>query len=388
MKRLRVALLGFGVVGSGVFEMLQKPPYDSLVSIEWIFVKHLNKDRRDVPLDLFTNRIDDLFQTKTIDVFIEAMGGLDPAQAILLRAIDEKIHVITANKEVVDHDFYAFVSRARKQEVAFLFEASVVAGVPVISSLVELVDSDRIFRIEGILNGATNDVLTHVHAGMTFSKATERAREQGFLEADPRDDFEGFDALRKIMIMARIAFKREIEQKNVLRIGLKDITSPLIAFLKSRNWCLKQVAQAEFEDGNTTITVEPMILACDSLLGLVEYENNAVIFETEQRGSLCLIGKGAGKKSTAAAMVHDLMLIAKKRFYVVSNRVDDKIPKNETRLKTASYLLQVKTLDSFSSIIHAKYDHVIITRPISKTVLATYGKDIVFYAKIHEQVRL
>ncbi len=388
MKRLRVALLGFGVVGSGVYDMLQKPPYDTLVSIECIFVRHLFKDRGNVPRHLFTDRVDDVFKSNTIDVIIEAMGGLDPAKAMITRAIHDRIHVITANKEVVDHDFHAFVSHAKKQGVAFLFEASVVAGVPVISSLVELIDSDRITRIEGILNGATNDVLTHVHAGLTFSEAVQKARNQGFLEADPRDDFEGVDALRKIMIMARIAFGTEIDRKDVCRIGLKEITPSMTLFLKSRDWRLKQVAQAGSENGNTVISVEPMIVEDRSLQGSVEHENNVILFETEQRGRLVMIGKGAGKKTTAAAMVHDLMLIHRNRYYVVADGVEDRPSDNRTSLRTASYLLEVKDADAFSSITRTRHGHFIITRPIQRTVLEAHGKEIVFYARIHEQVRL
>ncbi|MFP4178129.1 MAG: homoserine dehydrogenase, partial [Acholeplasmataceae bacterium] len=107
MESLRLVLLGFGVVGSGVYEMLQIPPYDRLVSIERIFVRHPDKNRGGVPAHLFTDRIDDVFASGRVDVIVEAMGGVDPARAMITRALKERIHVITANKEVVDHDFYA-----------------------------------------------------------------------------------------------------------------------------------------------------------------------------------------------------------------------------------------------------------------------------------------
>ncbi|MFP4187745.1 MAG: homoserine dehydrogenase [Acholeplasmataceae bacterium] len=388
MERLRLALLGFGVVGSGVYEMLQIPPYDQLVSVERIFVRHPDKDRGDVPARLFTDRIDDIFASGRVDVIVEAMGGVDPARAMITRALKERIHVITANKEVVDHDFYAFVSLAQKQGVAFLFEASVVAGVPVISSLVELVDSDRIKLIEGILNGATNDVLTRVRAGSTFSEAIQRAREQGFLEADPRDDLAGFDALRKIMIMARIASQREIDRTSVERIALSEATPRTIAFLRSRNWCLKQVARALFAEDRASISVEPMVLEDASLLGSVEHENNAVIIETEKRGRLVMIGKGAGKRTTAAAMVNDLMLIARNRYYVIENRRQDAPLKNRASPMSASYLLEVDDVDASSSIARAIHGHFIITKPIVREVLDKHEHNIIFQTRIYKKKKV
>lgn len=388
MKKLRVALLGFGVVGSGVYEMLRNPPYDSLVSIECIFVKHLDKDRQDVPIRLFTDQVEDVFEPHKIDVIIEAMGGLNPAQTMIRRAIKERIHVITANKEVVDHDFYSFVEHAQKSGVAFLFEASVVAGVPIISSLVELAYSDRITRIEGILNGATNYVLTHVFSGLSYEESVDKARKQGFLEADPKDDFEGFDALRKIMIMARIAFKSEIDQYCVFRYGLKRIGKTTIDFLKARGWRLKQVAQAECRGASLHVSVEPMIVESASLLGSVEHEDNVIVLYAEQRGRLVMIGKGAGKKTTAAAMVNDLMLILNKRFYSVE--ADDKTVSSKKKNSTEifSYLLEVSDTKPFESIARTEYERFIITKPITREVIDSYGKDVFFYARIHEEVQL
>ena len=235
MKKVRIALLGLGNVGKGVWNILKvnkqaimkRSGYD--IEIAKILVRDKNKKRAvDVPQELLTTDADEIFNDDSIKIVIEVMGGLEPAKTYILNAIRRKKHVVTANKFLIATDGQQIFKEAEEHGVIVNFEASVAGGIPIIHGINESLTANRIEEVVGIINGTTNYILTKMTLeGMDFEAALKEAQEKGYAEADPTSDIENYDAVYKLGILTTLAFETPVDVNNIYREGITKIKSNL-----------------------------------------------------------------------------------------------------------------------------------------------------------------
>lgn len=310
----KIAILGFGTVGSGVLEVLRHNAADiTRRAGEPVEVKYIC-DIRDFSQHpdaaLFVNNIDVILNDPEVSVVVETIGGTEPACRYVKAALESGRHVVTSNKELVAKCGAELLSIARRRKVCFLFEASVGGGTPVITPMHQCLAANVITRIAGIVNGTTNFILTKMaHENMEFDTALKLAQKLGYAETrDPSDDIDGIDAQRKIAILASLAFGRHFYPQNVPTRGIRDITVKDMELAARQNASVHLIAWANRPDnGTAALGVEPMLVKNDNQLAGVEDVFNAVLVEGDMLGDVVFYGKGAGKLPTASAVVADIM---------------------------------------------------------------------------------
>ena len=315
---IQLALLGFGTVGQGVYEIINlkrgnffRDRQEGEVSIKKIMVRDTAKKRPiEAQPSLLTDDFEEILKDGEISIVVSAMGGLEPEYTYIKKALMAGKHVVTANKEVVAKHIDELFALAREHHVNFLFEASVGGGIPIIASLIETLKINRITQIQGILNGTTNFILTKIAKEQKdFGEVLRLAQEKGFAEADPTADIEGYDVLRKISILASLSFKTVIKEEDVHLRGISNITLEDVQMAQEFGYCVKYIGQALLEDDKYSVSVTPVLLKKDSVISNVNEEYNIVLIKGNIIGELCFMGKGAGKDATANAMVSDIIKI-------------------------------------------------------------------------------
>ena len=312
---MNIGLMGFGTVGIGVYEILNLRQTDDKrmerYKVAKIFVRDINK-KRNVVFDnaLLTDDPNDILEDASIDVVVCVMGGSEPEYTYIKKALAMGKHVVTANKQIVSEHIDELLELAKTNDVNFMFEASVGGGIPVISTVTELMRFNNIRRIQGILNGTTNYILTKIaKEHRSFSDILSEAQEIGFAEADPSADIEGHDISRKIQILSSIAFKHVIPQNEVHRRGISNITLEDVTYAESMGYNIKYIAQGLIHNNRYSISVTPVLIAKDQIIGNVNEEYNTILLDCDILGTLCLTGKGAGKDATANAVVSDIIKV-------------------------------------------------------------------------------
>jgi len=318
LKEIKIALLGFGTVGQGVYELLNKNQeiFEKKLGLRFlvkkILVRDLKKRREsEAPLHLFTTNFEEILQDREISILCELMGGLEPARSYILKALSQGKQVVTANKALLaergEEIFEAF-----NQKSAFLgFEASVGGGIPVIKTLRESLIGNRIERITGIINGTTNYILTRMlEQGLSFEKALEEAQARGFAEADPSLDLKGLDPAHKLSILASLAFGGFIPFEKVYVEGIEEIDLMDLRFAKSFGYIVKLIAEAKRDKEKVEVRVHPALLPENHILTSVRLNYNAILIKGDFVGEVLLYGLGAGKEPTASAVVGDLVAAA------------------------------------------------------------------------------
>ena len=304
MKEIKIGILGFGTIGSGVKKVLEQKNIHN-VKIEKIFDRPINKEKIG---EAFTDSAYDIVRNPDIDVVIETMGGLNYPAELIRVALENKKHVITANKEVVSVYLKEFLELSKKNNVSFLFEASSGGGIPLIYPLIENSKANDINAIYGILNGTTNYIITRLLEGMNFNDALKMAQEKGFAEADPTNDLEGLDMVRKIAILSDICYDTFINIDDIYHYGIRNLTKEFIDKAKEDNYIVKFVAKSEKKE-KLNIAIEPVLVKKESLLASASDEYNIVIVEGKTNGRLAFYGKGAGSLPTATAIVTDIIKV-------------------------------------------------------------------------------
>ena len=309
----KIALLGHGVVGSGVMEILIKNhkllEHQAGEAIEAAYVL----DRRAFPglpfADRMVQAIDPILEDPEVAVVLEAMGGVEPAFSWLRECILRGKSVITSNKELVAEKGDVLLDLAAAHGVHFLFEASVGGGIPVLQPLRESLTANHITEIAGILNGTTNYILTKMfREGAAFGEALAQAQELGYAEQDPTADVEGHDACRKLCILAAIAFGSHFYPKEVHTRGITRVSAADVAWAAKWGGSVKLIGRARrTADGRAALEVAPMLVPGDCLLSQVAGVFNAVQVTGDMVGETLFYGPGAGKLPTASAMVGDLV---------------------------------------------------------------------------------
>ncbi|AZU60964.1 homoserine dehydrogenase [Neobacillus mesonae] len=320
MSIIKVAILGFGTVGEGVYRTIQSHAAEftavlgKKVEVAAILIKNKHKNRDVGEEVLLTTDFDEILGLPQLDVVIEAIVDKEPTFTFLKKAIARGCHIITANKEMFAHHGKELLDLSKKNNVSVGYEATVAGGIPVIQTLRQLLKINRVSLIQGILNGTSNFILSEMREKkQSFAESLCQAQENGYAEADPTNDIEGFDAFYKAMILSRIVFGEEPEWRDVERQGITSITSELIAAAEKLELRFKHVASISREDGYIIASVKPVLVGNENPFYHVEGVENAVNVHSDIVGRITLQGPGAGMFPTASAMIEDLVYVCQSR---------------------------------------------------------------------------
>lgn len=344
---ISVAIMGHGVVGSGVAEILTTHKQKLFASIgEEIYVKHILDLREfpDSPLaDRFTKDFNDILNDREVRVVVEVMGGLNPAYDFVKKCLKSGKSVVTSNKELVAAHGAELLQIAKDENVNFLFEASVGGGIPIIRPISQCLVANIVDEIAGILNGTTNFILTKmIEDGMQFDAALKLAQDLGFAERNPAADIEGHDACRKICILASLAFGKHVYPNFVHTEGITEITLEDVKYAEAYNCVIKLIGKVKrLDDGKIDIIVAPMFVPNKSQLANIDYEFNGIMVRGDCTGDVVFYGKGAGKLPTASAVVADVVdcckhLKTRKFLFWADGNGDNILPYEES--VTAMYI--------------------------------------------------
>ncbi len=316
---IRVGMLGCGNIGAAVARLLTDHSSDierragCRLEIVRVAVRNPAVERGvGLPADRFTADPEEVVDDPGVDVVCEVIGGIEPARSLILRALRAGKPVVTANKELLANFGRELFDAADEAGADLAFEGSVAGGIPLVRPMKESLAGERIVRLMGIVNGTTNYVLTRMtEDGMPFGDALAQAQQLGYAERDPTDDVEGFDAAAKCAILASIAFNARVVAGDVYREGIAGVSGEDIRFARRLGYVIKLIAFAEVEDGEVAVRVHPAMIPSDHPLAAVRENLNAVFLEGAASGPLMFYGRGAGGAPTAAAVVGDLVAVAR-----------------------------------------------------------------------------
>jgi len=319
MEIVKIAIMGFGTIGSGIAEVLEKQRNVITTRTGKVFEVAKILEPRDFSLhpmkDRFCDSIDEILKDDTISVVAEAIGGINPAFELVMKCINAKKHVVTSNKELVATKGVEILKAAYANDVGFLFEASVGGTIPVISSMIGILSANNITSIDAIVNGTTNYILTNMQKkNISFEHALERAQDLGYAETiDPSADIDGHDAARKIAILASLSYGYQVPVEKVRTEGIRQITHSDFELAESLNGTIKLIASAKGASySEATVSVRPAFVSKGSRFAAVEDVNNMISLTCDMSGTVTLAGAGAGKLPTAAVMVGDIIELSTK----------------------------------------------------------------------------
>jgi homoserine dehydrogenase len=343
MKAISIGLLGLGTVGSGVVKIIENHQ-DKLmhqigcpVQIKKVLVKDLYKERSAfVESSKLTLDPNDILEDSEIDVVIEVMGGVEHTKEYLLKAVRNRKHVVTANKDLMALYGPQLLSEATANDCDLFYEASVAGGIPILRSLVDGLASDRITKMMGIVNGTTNFILTKMSKyGSAYEEVLKEAQELGYAESDPSADVEGLDAARKMAILATLGFSMNIDLDDVKAKGITEISEEDLDYSKKLGYTMKLIGIASRTGEKVEVSVQPTLLTETHPLASVNDEYNAVYVYGEAVGETMFYGPGAGSLPTATAVVSDLVGVMKNMRLGVNGR-SAVAPQYEKNLKSPS----------------------------------------------------
>ena len=310
---LRVAILGFGTVGSSVARILSDGKFPGL---ELTHVFNRNVDRKRAPWVSpsvqWTQDFSEVLESD-VEVLVEVVGGLEPARSWLKAALQAGKSVVTANKQLIARYGSELSHIALQNQCQLLFGASVAGGVPVITAVENGLSGDQLHSICGILNGTCNFVLNQMEEGQSFSDALKEAQTLGYAEADPTDDVMGYDTRAKLAILARVALGVELCLEDVPCSAISNVVPVDFEYAHDLGCTIRQVGEAHIEAGHAFATVEPMLVRRGSPLARARGCENVVITEGKFAGCTAFSGPGAGGDATAVAVVSDLLTLSQNR---------------------------------------------------------------------------
>lgn len=328
MRSIKIGLLGLGTVGSSVIRLVTDHQEDlarqvgSPIEIEKVLVRNRQKDRiSSISEQVLTEQVGDIIDHPNIDVVVEVMGGTEPTKQYLLDALERGKHVVTANKDLMALHGREIMTKAQEKGCDVYYEASVAGGIPIIRTLIDGFSSDRIKKIMGIVNGTTNFILTKMsQEGADYAEVLQEAQALGYAESDPSADVEGFDAARKMTILATLGFHSDIALADVDVRGISQVKTEDIAFAKRLGYEMKLLGIAEHQDDRISIAVQPTMIRHSHPLAAVNGVFNAVYVYGEAVGETMFYGPGAGGMSTATSVVADLVAVIKNMKLEVNGR--------------------------------------------------------------------
>ena len=317
MKPLHVGLIGFGTVGKGVFDVLRRNEEEITrragrpIRITWIATRTLDRARdgtRGVEGVTITTDITTVAHNRDIDIVCELIGGVEPARTLVLDAIGNGKHVVTANKALLAHHGNEIFEAASAKGVMVAFEAAVAGGVPIIKALREGLTANRIEWIAGIINGTSNFILSQMReTGASFADVLKEAQARGYAEADPTFDVEGIDAAHKLSIMSAIAFGVPMQFEKAYAEGISKLTREDIRYAEELGYRIKLLGITRRAKKGIELRVHPTLIPAKRLIANVEGAMNAVLVKGDAVGATLYYGAGAGAEPTASAIIADLV---------------------------------------------------------------------------------
>jgi len=308
-----VALLGYGTVGSGVFEIIEKnskstlQTYDEFINISHVLVRNIGKYQNNKHSKFFTDSYEDILKS-TCDIVIEVMGGIHPAYDYIKSALQARKHVITANKDLMAEHGDELIALANKFHVTLNYEASVGGSIPVLKTIKESLAAHPVKSVTGILNGTTNYILSKMYnENLSYDNALKDAQDAGFAESDPSSDVLGFDAARKLSILTHLSMNNVLKVKDILIDGITNLDEKDMTIAKQLGYKIKLVSKAINYDHCLHAFVKPVYVRSNSMFGLIDNEYNMVAMDLEDIGEMHFSGKGAGKEPTASAIYGDIL---------------------------------------------------------------------------------
>ena len=377
-----VALLGLGTVGKSTYNAIinKESTFFNDILIKYILVKNTNK-HRDIPDNVLTDSFDKIINDDEVETIIEMTGSSD-SYYYITESLNKRKNVITASKEVISNHFSELEKLASEKGVSLLYEAAVGGGIPIVNTLNNLSSINKIYKIEGILNGTTNFILSNMHIEKNdFESSLLIAQKRGFAEADSSSDFLGLDMVRKISILSQIAYKTEIDNTKVYRFGIQEITKEIIDIVSLIGYTLKFVCYSELRGNSIYIGVEPIAFKSKELFSSVNYEYNVIRYYGNHCGVQTMVGKGAGP-ITANSILNDIKLLYygyKSNYSIENNYVIIGPNKDKCRL-----FIKYKDKSKLENIIDADFDGIALTKKIDYDTLINNLDNISFYARIYE----
>ena len=316
MKQFKIALLGFGVVGAGVYRVLTENHADILhregldLQVARILVRDFEHEPNlhMAPRELFTTSIADITGDPSISIIVECMGGVEPARTFILSGLNAGKTLVTSNKEVVSKNWFAFDEAARNNGVGLYIEATVGGGIPLLRTITDSLQANNITRVMGIINGTTNFILTKMsEQGRDFSDVLKEAQALGYAEANPAADVEGFDATYKLSILSSLSFHAHIPIDSIHREGITRLTAADFDAARKLGYEIKLLAIGKKTGNQVEVRVHPTMIPCSHPLASVRDSFNAIFITGNAVDDVMLYGRGAGQMPTASAVVGDVI---------------------------------------------------------------------------------
>ena len=401
---INIGLLGLGTVGSGVVEIIQHRSAAIMettgtdIRVKKVLVKNIDKKRNiDLQDIILVSDFNDILDDNEINVIIEVTGDVESSYKYITEGLDAGKHIVTANKAVVSKYFEEFSSLAQEKNLAFLYEASVGGGIPVLKPLREQIELNEINEVQGILNGTCNYILTRMfNEDKDYKEVLKIAQDLGYAEADPTADVEGHDTLRKLRILATLGLQGKVLEEDIMLYGISSIAAIDIENIKKMDSTVKLIAEAKKQEDGYMAIVQPTIVRNNNYFANVNMAFNSVGFKGNNFGELKFYGSGAGKLPTANAVLSDVLDIALNT-YRKGNPLGQEHLKNLNSDIKGQYYLRVSESDEeiankfkeiSKEVIQDNDDIAIITDEIKLSeindilVKLGLGKNRYFLAKI------
>lgn len=314
MEKLKLGICGWGNVATGLFKALNSNADIIASNAGAHFEISVIGARRDNPKCNPGNTLieRDIFDVinHDIDVVVELIGGVEVARDLIIKAIENKKHVVTANKAVIYHHGDEILKLAKENGVKVLFESAVCAGTPIIKLLKEELAANRVSKISGMLNGTSNFILSNMEEGAEFDSTLEFAQKEGYAEPDPTFDIEGMDAAHKIGILSALAFGTSLPPKDFFVEGITKIAKSDFIYANDMGYTVKHLAVAKVDEGRLELRAHPVLIKLDSHLANLKGVRNGMEIDTDLVGKIHIAGSGAGQESTASGLISDLVNLA------------------------------------------------------------------------------
>lgn len=303
-NKLNIGLIGFGVVGTGLYEVLNKSKLLD-AQISKIVVKDPNK-KRSLPAEAFSFDVNDVLNDADINVVVELINDSEAAYHIVKKALKNGKSVVSANKKLIAEHFEELIKLAKENGVSFLYEAAVGGSIPILRNLEEYYNNDSLSSVQGIVNGTTNYILTQSNYGFSYADALQKATELGFAEIDPTLDVDGFDSKFKLVLLIKHAFGLVVSPQEVYNYGIRHIKPQDVKYAGEKGYRIKLFSRAEKLGDSVVGFVAPHFVKNDHFAYQVDNEFNAVVVEALFSDKQLFIGKGAGSYPTASAVLSDI----------------------------------------------------------------------------------
>lgn len=375
-----IAILGYGTVGSGVFKVVRNNAgVLKKFTGEDINVKYV-LDLREFPGDpveeVLTHDINTILEDKDVKCVVEVMGGVEPANTFVRKAIESGKSACTSNKELVAKYGAEILALAKEHNVSFLFEASVGGGIPVIRAMNESLTADNFDSIAGILNGTTNYILTKMRTeGLSFDEVLKKAQEKGYAERNPEADIEGYDACRKIAILTSLVCGKQVDYEDISTEGISHITKEDIGYSVKAGMPIKLLGLMKREGDEVYSMVAPFMLGSEHSLRDVEGVFNAITLHGDMLGDVMLYGKGAGSLPTASAVVSDVVEIVRndnKNINIIWDT--EKVKLGDVNTFKTRYFVRLAAADAADSISE-KFGEVCFVEALPGETAFVTGKE-------------